>query len=104
MPIGLHLFLSILSQAVGALGCAFLVMTHTKQIEAMGINDTFAFFGSFILGSVIPRLLFKYLIPASCPECGDRAIFRGGRPITYHCKACGHVHRTSISEGNSRHH
>jgi hypothetical protein len=103
MPIGLHLTLSIICQMGGALGCAYLAMTHTKEIDALGINSTVAFFGAFILGHLIPKILFKYVISARCPKCGEPARYHGGRPITYHCRCCGNVHRTKVSEGSSHH-
>jgi hypothetical protein len=101
MSTGLHLSLTIIAQMGGFAGGALFVMMHMEQINALGINIRFAVIGSAILGVMLPRLIFKFLIPAQCPECGERSIFHGGRPITYHCKSCGHIHRTSVSEGKT---
>lgn len=102
MPIWLHLILTVAAQMGGGFGSVVFVMSHVKQVEAWGINPTLAFIVSFLVGLIIPRLLFTYLIQARCPACGGPSVFHGGRPITYHCTSCGHVHRTSVSEGGHR--
>ena len=104
MPIWLHLILVIVAQIGGGIGCLVWVLNNPSQVEAMGINTQFAAFGSVIVGVAVPRLIFKFLVPASCPKCSGRSIYRGGRPITYHCTACGHVHRTFVYEGRRHHH
>jgi len=120
MPIWLHLTMWIPAQIVGAMGSAIAVMTFVPSPHGELPRAKIALsFGAFILGALIPRLVFKYLVPAKCPQCGGRAFFaslrqsqrspifggrRGGRTIVYRCKECGHVHVTGVQEGGSRHH
>jgi hypothetical protein len=120
MPIWLHLTIWITAQIVGAMGSAIAVMAFVPSPHGEPPRAKFAlFFGAFILGAIIPRLVFKYLVPAKCPQCGGRAFFsslrqsqrspifggrRGARNIVYRCKECGHVHVTGVQEGGSRHH
>jgi hypothetical protein len=52
----------------------------------------------FFVGAVVGcgqarRLFFEY-VPARCPRCGGAAYGRPCKPITYHCRACGHAHAT----------
>ena len=97
MPINLHLYLRIVFQAAGFLGGPILVSMNMKQIEALGINGILALVGSVFLGAAIPSAIFHFLIPARCPKCSDRSFVHEGRPITYRCKSCGFIHKTSLS-------
>jgi hypothetical protein len=56
------------------------------------------FFGGAVVGLAAGQLLMICCVPARCPKCGGRAYYRGGRPITYHCRDCRHVHTTSVSD------
>ncbi len=102
IPIWLHLTLITIAQFGGALAAAVLVMVNMRSVEGFGLNGTFAFFGAFILGYLMPRLVMKYVISARCPQCGGGARFRGGRPISYVCRECGHDHQTNVYEGRRR--
>jgi hypothetical protein len=54
------------------------------------------FFGGAVLGgSQVQRLWIQY-ISARCPQCGGDTHCKIGKPITYHCRSCGHVHFTKI--------
>jgi hypothetical protein len=57
-----------------------------------------AFFGGAVVGLAAGQLLMTCCVPARCPKCGGRTYYRGGRPITYHCRDCRHVHATSVSD------
>lgn len=103
LPVGVHLFLLIAGSMGGFLGLGVLGMAHSEWFEAIGIPFLpVGFFAGPLLGYLIPRLILKFVVLARCPKCSGPAVFRGGRPITYHCKSCGHVHRTSVSEGTGR--
>jgi hypothetical protein len=107
MPVNLHLYLRLVFQAGGFLGCTILVIRNMEQIEAWGINGIIAFFGAAILGGILPSAIFHFLIPARCPECSGRSVVsegRSGTPITYNCKSCGHIHKTPLSVGKLRIH
>jgi hypothetical protein len=98
MPIPLHLFLATVTQVGGAV---FLPVVLFKAAIGKRVDGA-TLFGAFLLGFLIPRLVFKYLIPARCPKCGrNKAFFYGGQPIKYRCKSYGHVRRTSVKEGES---
>src|SRR5579883_3406832 len=102
MPIWLHLTLSLAAQAGGAFVLPSLVImaAAAKRIQGAGVFLPL-FFGAFVLGFLVPRLVFSYLIPARCPKCGGKAVFHGGWPISYRCKSCGGVLRTRFNEGES---
>jgi len=102
VPIRLHLSLLIGGQVLGCFLLPLAALVSHKKLQAMGLNFVVVAFVAFILGYFVPRLILRYAILASCPKCGAPASFRGGRPITYHCTACGHVHRTGVFEGSGR--
>jgi hypothetical protein len=56
------------------------------------------FFGGAVVGLATGQLLMSYCVAARCPKCGGRTYYKGGRPITYHCRDCRHVHATSVSD------
>ena len=101
LPVWLHLTLSILAQLGGALGLTVVALLNMHRFEEAGIHVAIPFFGAFILGFLIPRLAFRFVIRAKCPECSGPATFHGGRPVTYECADCGYVHYTQVSEGES---
>jgi hypothetical protein len=54
------------------------------------------FFGGAVLGGTQVQRLWLQYIPARCPSCGGGAYCQLGKPITYHCRSCGHVHATKV--------
>ncbi len=88
------------AQVAGAIGGLALASVNFEWIKALGINGTVAGIGALVIGYVAARLTFTHVIPAKCPKCGGRAVFNGGQPVTYHCRSCGHVHRTRVREGS----
>lgn len=117
MPIRLHLLLLIISNIAALISGFMLGMSIYEAIrsslpEIMQAKEaSFVLFGMLPagMGMLLSRSVFRYLITARCPKCGGRAIYHpshfkkamfGGKskvPITYHCRACGHVHRTRVS-------
>jgi hypothetical protein len=110
LPIWVHLTLTILVTVVCFFGGAFGGIS-LFSIAAAGAEDggpdssswactgAAFFFGGAVAGLVAGQLLMICGVPARCPRCGGRAYYKGGRPITYHCRDCPHVHATSVSEG-----
>jgi hypothetical protein len=87
----------------GALGGASLFGAWSMAAgAASGGPDTCAagvlFFGGAVVGLAAGQLLMTCCVPARCPKCGGRTYYKGGRPITYHCRDCQHVHATSVSD------
>ena len=109
MPIWVHLILTILCQFVCCFGGALLgglaAMFLFPALDARGVGGPAVsflvaaplFFGGAGLGLALGRGFAVHCLPAGCPHCGDRTYYREGRPITYHCGACGHVHATPVS-------
>ena len=109
-PIWMHLTLTVLVTAACFCGCAFggfgaWSMAFPSGATGVGPDSssrTWAsgafFFGGAIVGLAAGQLLMICCVPARCPKCGGRTYYRGGRPITYHCRDCRHVHATSVSD------
>lgn len=55
-----------------------------------------------LIGTVIPRFVFRSLISAQCGEenCPGPAFPVGSNPIVYVCRHCGRKVATRISEGD----
>jgi tRNA(Ile2) C34 agmatinyltransferase TiaS len=72
---------------------------HAAGVEGVAVNILVAaplFFGGAILGHGLGERFAVRCLPARCRECGGRTFYRAGRPITYRCPSCGHVHRTRV--------
>jgi len=101
LPVRVHVSVLFYGSMAGFAGVAILALTHSHWFDAVGIP--FMPFGYALvpglggLAVAIVQLLLKFVILARCPECSGPAAFAGGRPITYRCRSCGHVHRTSVS-------
>jgi ribosomal protein L37AE/L43A len=105
IPLRLHTGLFVaLPPICGFLGFAlFGLLMFTEQLDVLPLGSfghTIAFFGLTLGGVQLPRLLLMHVVPARCPQCGGPTKVRGTRPMTYQCRVCGHLHRTSTSEGN----
>jgi hypothetical protein len=111
MPIRRHLILTIVCSCAGFLTGGWLGalagMSALAALDERGVRDPLAyfltgaplFFGGAALGLVLGRTFAIYGLPARCPACTGRAYYRAGEPITYHCRACGHVHETRVNGG-----
>lgn len=121
MPIQLHLTLLFLAQIAALIGCFMLGMISRESLSPI-LPDTlqvkevaFIVYGMVpaALGLLFTGIVFRYLITGRCPKCGGRAIYHASRkekavfggtsevPITYHCQACGYIHRTRVFSGGS---
>ena len=99
LPIALHLTLYILGTMAGFMGLPMLLMSRGLPLLPQWLPMPIAFLGSGIVGLTLAKLAFRFLILGRCPKCGGAARVRDGRPMTYTCLVCGHVHRTSVSGG-----
>jgi len=99
LPIWLHLPLSIIATMAGFLGGAAFMGIRGPHLLPHWIPMPIGFFGGAILGLLSAKLIFGALILGRCPKCDGAARMKSGRPMTYTCQVCGHVHRTSVSGG-----
>jgi hypothetical protein len=110
-PIWMHLTLTILVTAACFFGGAFggtslfrawSMAAGTASVGPDSSSRTCAggafFFGGAIVGLATGQLLVACCVPARCPKCGGRTYYKGGRPITYQCRDCRHIHATSVSD------
>ena len=88
-----HHSLMVILQAIGGL------MSPVVTSKCFPCASPVVFFGIFFLGVMVPRFVFKRFVFGRCPKCGAAATFHGGRPVTYRCIGCKHVHETRIYEG-----
>jgi hypothetical protein len=113
MPIGLHPILTILCVVLGFFGGAFLgwgallllvfgLRTLGAEGWAAGLLAPLLFLGGAVLGARGGVAFAVHCLPARCPQCGGRTYPRGGKPITYYCRDCGHVHKSWFSASGGR--
>jgi hypothetical protein len=111
MPIWLHLALTAVccvvgALAVGAVGAVTGVLA-TLGLARVGVPACLVhfllgiplFFGGAAAGVHFGRAFAVRCLPARCPNCAGRTLYRSGQPISYHCPSCGHVHTTGVSGG-----
>jgi hypothetical protein len=123
MPIWLHVILQVVVTVPGFFGGAILGFCTTAVLfsgiaallprpeeqpsepggwrSALGscclaVVGVPLFFGGAALGAGQAQRLLLTHVPARCPKCGGAAYCKVGRPITYHCRFCGHVHATKV--------
>ena len=103
MPIRTHLVLTIAGEFLGfiagAILCIWIFMAQPGPIHLIVMAlIALPIIAIFVM---LPRTLFRRLIPARCPApgCAGGAYATGSHPITYICRRCGHIHETSVSEG-----
>jgi hypothetical protein len=125
MPIWMHLILQVVLTVSGFFGGAILGFCTAAPLlvglaalfrsaegqpeppgpggwgSALGGCCSFAigaplFFGGAALGGGQVQRLWLQYVTARCPKCGGGAYCKLGRPITYHCRSCGHVHATKV--------
>lgn len=94
--ISLQFFLSLVGGLVGCIIC----IVFFRNSFASHLTSGIVFVMAVGIGTVIPRLVIFFLIPARCPNCSGRAYCRGSSPITFVCRNCNHIHNTGISIGS----
>ena len=111
LPIGLHLFLMLLSEfllfALGGMAgfffCAWLLIAVGRGPDHPSfIIICFIFMCLSALASMnAVRLLFRKRIPARCktPMCQGAAYCIGSRRICYKCRSCNKIFETRLHEG-----
>lgn len=98
-PTWMHLTFTVLVTVACFFGGAFGGVAIIDAWQVTGTCAVGAFFlGGAVVGLAAGQILMICCVPARCPKCGGRAYYHGGRPITYHCRDCRHVHVTSVSD------
>jgi hypothetical protein len=104
MSVRFHLFLMIFCEFAGFLVGGILVVY--LFVTSGGLHFRFlqivTFFAIILVGTMIPRLVFRNLIPAKCPACGEKAYAQGANPVRYVCRSCGHREDTAVFEDTDR--
>ena len=80
-------------------GCAIALWVYGlfgDQILLAGL----ALFAGVLVGTIIPRVLFRKFLPAKCGEahCNGPAFATGQNPIVYMCRRCSQQTTTNIFE------
>jgi hypothetical protein len=99
LPTWLHLTLYTIASILGWLGAPWLFMLFHRTDALRWLPIPIGFIAAAFAGLFTIRLIFYKLIHGRCPRCGGPAALRGGRPITYTCRECGHVHASRVSGG-----
>ena len=98
MSTRLHLALGIAMEAAGMITAFILFALFVFDSQLAGFLQVLLFLTAAVAGMALPRAVFRRLVRARCPECGGPADRRDGRPITYVCRSCGHVHDTGVRD------
>ena len=94
----LHAALGVALEFLGFLGGVFLSLRFLGS--PVGIAKWIPWLIALALSALIPRAFYRALVPARCPNCAAvRAYLVGTHPWSYACRACEHVHATSMSDG-----
>jgi hypothetical protein len=103
----LHLTLMFLAEFAG-FGIGAVVAIYLWVARPIDLSPVLmmGLFGAILLVAVmVPRTVFRRLVPARCPVegCPGPARPEGSKPIVYRCRRCGHVLDTGWSESGSSH-
>jgi hypothetical protein len=98
MSTRLHLALGIAVEATGMIVALILFVRFVFSSQISGFLQVVIFLAAAVAGMALPRAVFRGLVRARCGQCGGRAVRRDGRPITYVCRSCGHVHDTGVRD------
>jgi len=94
----LHAALGIAVEFFGFLAGALLAAHFLGS--PVGVLAWIPWLGALAAAALVPRTLYRRLVPARCPSCRRVAsVLRGTHPWRYECRACGHVHATALSDG-----
>ncbi len=94
----IHALLGVAVEFFGFLGGLYLSLALLGN--PAGPLTWIPWFLMLAMSALIPRGIYRRLVPARCPKCAvPRAYLRGTKPWRYECRACGHVHHTSMSDG-----
>ncbi len=66
-----------------------------------GTAQAFAFVATMVVVFAV-GYLWRSQVPARCPVagCGGPAYCHGSHPISFTCRKCGHIHRTTLHDGD----
>lgn len=94
----LHALLGVAVEVLGFLAGLFLALRLLGN--PVGLVSWIPWLVVLALAALVPRALYRHLVPARCPRCRAVAAYlRGTHPWRYECRDCGHVHATSMSDG-----
>jgi hypothetical protein len=102
MSTRLHLALGIVVEAAGMIVALILFIRFVFSSQLPGYLQVPIFLAAAVAGMALPRAVFRSLVRARCAQCGGPADRRDGRPITYVCRLCGHVHDTGVRDGGRK--
>ena len=88
--------------SVGAPAAWMYYLFQTQHGPETSVTEGAVFFGVFVLGYLIPHIVFRHLVGAACPAlgCRGKAFPKGRNPIIYVCTSCGRSYPTGLSEGD----
>lgn len=102
MSTRIHLALGIAVEAAGMIAAFILFVRFVFSSQLSVFLQVPIFLAAAVAGMALPRAVFRRLVRARCGQCGGRADPRDGRPITYVCRSCGHVHDTGVRDGGRK--
>ena len=95
-----HALLGIAVEVLGFLSGFFLCLRFLGN--PVGPVAWIPWFLALSVSTIIPRLVYRRLIPARCVKCAAvRAYLLGTNPWRYECRACEHIHHTSVSDSGA---
>jgi hypothetical protein len=97
VPPWLHVSIATAGSLAGAFFALDWAIDHPNALAAQGIDSGVLCTAALVLGGTTPMLVARFLIPARCPKCGQDARMKLTKPISYHCRHCGHVYETVVS-------
>jgi len=88
-----HLKLAGAFELVGGVGAPVGFVCYHRFATAdfrPGPLEAIEFLALFLLGVMVPRMIFRFLVGAKCPapDCRGRAFPKGANPVIYVCKSC----------------
>ena len=92
-------------EIAGSMGAPAVWVLYKFQTEhgiGISITEGAVFFGLFVLGYLVPHVVFRRLVGAACPspDCRGKTFPKGRDPIIYVCALCGRSFPTGLSEGD----
>ena len=91
-----HASLCVLFQGLGFVAGGFAGATLGLYYPFGGLGTCLFFCCLITLGFKLPQLFFKYVLHASCSQCGAQARQLAQGHYAYQCDTCGHLEKTSI--------
>ena len=104
LPIKIHLTIMVICEFLGFLLGAVLVGSFwiSGLLEGQIWLVALVALPALLIGTLIPRFVFRKLVSARCPKegCLGHAFAQNSKPIIYVCDYCGEKIETNISDGD----